>query len=128
MKKIVMIIAAMVMMLSCSKSDKFNVREYTYEFTGEASSFIMPELPGGKNGFASIGGVFSEFTEFTETENGIMYTYDWCSVESYLSDTKHVTQAVVRLAKNETGSTREIDVEQDFGLDVVRVHIIQRSL
>ena len=120
-----MIIAAMVMMLSCSKSDKFNVREYTYEFTGEASSFIMPELPGGKNGFASIGGVFSEFTE---TENGIMYTYDWCSVESYLSDTNYVTQAVVRLAKNETGSTREIDVEQDFGLDVVRVHIIQRSL
>ena len=125
MKKIVMIIAAMVMMLSCSKSDKINVREYTYEFTGEASSFIMPDLPGGKNGFARICGVFSEFTE---TENGIMYTYDWCSVESYLSDTNYVTQAVVRLAKNETGSTREIDVEQDFGLDVVRVHIIQRSL
>ena len=126
MKKIVMIIAAMVMMLSCSKSDKFNVREYTYEFTGEASSFIMPILPGG--GYPTICGVFSEFTEFTETENGIMYTYDWCSVESYLSDTNYVTQAVVRLAKNETGSTREIDVEQDFGLDVVRVHIIQRSL
>ena len=125
MKKIVMIIAAMVMMLSCSKSDKFNVREYTYEFTGEASSFIMPDLPGGKNGFARICGVF---LDAEETENGIMYTYDWCSVESYLSDTNHVTQAVVRLAKNETGSTREIDVEQDFGLDVVRVHIIQRSL
>ena len=126
MKKIVMIIAAMVMMLSCSKSDKINVREYTYEFTGEASSSIMPILPGG--GYPTICGVFSEFTEFTETENGIMYTYDWCSVESYLSDTNHVTQAVVRLAKNETGSTRKIDVEQDFGLDVVRVHIIQRSL
>ena len=118
-----MIIAAMVMMLSCSKSDKINVREYTYEFTGEASSFIMPILPGGGN--PTICGVF---LDAEETENGIMYTYDWCSVESYLSDTNHVTQAVVRLAKNETGSTREIDVEQDFGLDVVRVHIIQRSL
>ncbi len=123
MKKIVMIIAAMVMMLSCSESDKFNVREYTYEFNGEASSFIMPILPGG--GYPTICGVF---LDAEETENGIMYTYDWCSVESYLSDTNHVTQAVVRLAKNETGSTREIDVEQDFGLDVVRVHIIQRSL
>ena len=125
MKKIVMIIAAMVMMLSCSKSDKINVREYTYEFTGEASSFIMPELPGGKNGFASIGGVFSEFTE---TENGTMYTHDWCSVESYKSGNNEVTQVVVRLDKNETGSTREIDVEQEYVLDVVRVHIVQRSL
>ena len=123
MKKIVMIIAAMVMMLSCSKSDKFNVREYTYEFTGEESSFIMPILPDGE--YAVICGVFADAEE---TENGIMYTYDWCSVESYLSDIKHVTQVVVRLAKNDTGSTREIDVEQGSGLDVIRVHIIQRSL
>ena len=123
MKKIVSIIAAMVMMLSCSKSDKFNVREYTYEFTGEESSFIMPILPDGK--YAVICGVFADAEE---TENGIMYTYDWCSVESYLSDIKHVTQVVVRLDKNETGSTREIDVEQGFVLDVIRVHIIQRSL
>lgn len=49
-------------------------------------------------------------------------------VKRHLSDTNHVTQAVVRLAKNDTGSTREIDVEQEYGLDVVRVHIIQRSL
>lgn len=123
MKKIVSIIAAMVMMLSCSKSDKFNVREYTYEFTGEESSFIMPILPDGE--YAVICGVFADAEE---TENGIMYTYDWCSVESYLSDIKHVTQVVVRLAKNDTGSTREIDVEQGSGLDVIRVHIIQRSL
>lgn len=123
MKKIVSIIAAMVMMLSCSESDKFNVREYTYEFTGEESSFIMPILPDGE--YAVICGVFADAEE---TENGIMYTYDWCSVESYLSDIKHVTQVVVRLDKNETGSTREIDVEQGFVLDVIRVHIIQRSL
>lgn len=123
MKKIVSIIAAMVMMLSCSESDKFNVREYTYEFTGEESSFIMPILPDGE--YAVICGVFADAEE---TENGIMYTYDWCSVESYLSDIKHVTQVVVRLAKNDTGSTREIDVEQGFGLDVIQVHIIQRSL
>ena len=122
MKKIVSIIEAMVMMLSCSKSDKFNVREYTYEFTGEESSFIMPILPDGE--YAVICGVFADAEE---TENGIMYTYDWCSVESYLSDIKHVTQVVVRLAKNDTGSTREIDVEQGSGLDVIRVHIIQRS-
>ena len=123
MKKIVMIIAAMVMMLSCSKSDKINVREYTYEFTGEASSFIMPILPGG--GYPTICGVF---LDAEETENGTMYTYDWCSVESYKSGNNEVTQVVVRLDKNETGSTREIDVEQEYVLDIVRVHIIQHSL
>lgn len=127
MKKIVSIFVAIAMMLSCSEGEKFETYSYTYEFTPEASSVIIPASPNGSYGIPDVTEGGKEVMP-TNTDYGVLYDAGWMKCEIiYAEGARWIERIVVRVDENTSNSERNAVVHHTSGTDIVLVNILQKG-